>query len=85
VRRPAPATGSCQAGRRPDDLAVAAVLLRCHLVFGGDFLLHGDGGGDSDWLCGVRPGQPGARVPPAKLFAPIPDPSPLDWPIPRLV
>lgn len=85
---PAPATGTCQTGRRPYDIAVAAVLLRCHLLLGDEFLLSSDGDWDLEWLVGARVGQPGARPLVAALFGDVPIRSPLGRPlavaVPRL-
>lgn len=74
---PAPATGYCPTGRNPYDVAVAAVLLRCHLLLGDDFLLSSDGDWDLEWAFGVRIGQPGARHLVTALFGTTPAQSPL--------
>jgi hypothetical protein len=74
---PAPATGLCQTGRRPYDVAVACVLLRCHLLLGDDFLLSTDGDWDLEWAIGVRIGQPSPRQLVGALFGPAPARSPL--------
>jgi len=78
---PAPATGSCQTGRRLYDAAVAAVLLRCRLLLGGEFLLISDGDWDLEWVVGARVGQPGARPLLAALFGDVPARSPLGRPL----
>lgn len=73
----------CKTGRRPYDLAVAAVLLRARLLLPDVFLIRSDGGWDGEWAHGVLPGVPGAgtTVAPrqlvAALFGPVPPASPL--------
>ncbi|GAA1577218.1 hypothetical protein GCM10009827_118820 [Dactylosporangium maewongense] len=39
----------CKTDRRPYDLAVTAVLLRCHQLLPGSFLIGSDGSWDRDW------------------------------------
>ncbi len=77
---PAPGVGSCQTDRRPYDVAVAAVLLRCHLLLGDDFRLRSDGAWDLEWAVGVRVGQPSPRHLVAALFGATPALSPLHPP-----
>jgi len=60
---------------------VAAVLLRCHLLLGGEFLLVSDGDWDLEWVVGARVGQPGARPLLAALFGDVPARSPLSRPL----
>jgi len=83
---PAPRVGHpfCKTDRRPYDLAVAAVLLRCHLVLPDTFRIWSDGGWDREWRHGAIPPAPDARHPTpsprqlvADLFGPVPDASPL--------
>lgn len=72
----------CKTGRRPYDLAVAAVLLRCRLLLPDVFPIASDGDWDGEWAHGVLPGVPGAghAVAPrqlvADLFGPVPQRSP---------
>jgi hypothetical protein len=82
----APSVGHsfCKTERRPYDLAVAAVLLRCHLLLPGTFRIWSDGGWDREWLHGVIPPAPDARhlVPSprrlvADVFGPVSEASPL--------
>jgi hypothetical protein len=77
---PAPATGSCQTGRRVYDVAVAAVLLRCHLLLGDDFTVCSDGDWGLEWAIGVRVGQPSPRHVISALFGGDPVASPLHRP-----
>jgi hypothetical protein len=81
----AASTGSCDTGRHPYDLAVTAILLRCHLLLRDDFAIRSDGGWDTDWADGIHPDLPGPRTLLTDLFGAIPDTSPLTWPVPRLV
>jgi hypothetical protein len=39
----------CKTGRRPYDIAVTAVLLRCHLLLPDGFRINSDGRWNSDW------------------------------------
>jgi len=73
--------GVCKTGRKPYDLAVAAVLLRCRLRLPGVFLLRSDGAWEQEWARGVIPGVPaipgaasgvGARRLVADLFGDMP-------------
>jgi hypothetical protein len=81
----AASTGGCDTGRHPYDLAVTAILLRCHLLLGDDFAIRSEGGWDTDWAGGIHPDLPGPRPLLTDLFGAIPDTSPLPWPVPRLV
>jgi hypothetical protein len=49
----------CKTGRRPYDLAVAAVLLRCHLLLPGVFLIGSDGDWEREWWGGAIPDTAG--------------------------
>jgi len=78
----------CKTGRRPYDLAVAAVLLRCHLLLPEVFRIGSDGDWDREWLHGAIPPALDAQDPVpsprrlvADLFGPIPDASPLRRPM----
>jgi hypothetical protein len=53
-------TEFCKTGRRPYDLAVAAVLLRCRLLLPGVFRIGSDGDWEREWLTGVAPDTAGA-------------------------
>jgi hypothetical protein len=71
----------CKTGRRPYDLAVAAVLLRCRLMLPGVFLIGSDGDWDREWLTGVADvagpaAGIGARRLLADLFGDIPRDNP---------
>ncbi|HEY2670149.1 MAG TPA: hypothetical protein VGJ07_07195 [Rugosimonospora sp.] len=81
------ARGFCKTERRPYDLAVAAVLLRCHLLLPDLFAIGSDGDWDREWLYGAIPSapdarhtRPGARRLVAELFGPVPDASPFQRP-----
>ncbi|MEV4199385.1 hypothetical protein [Micromonospora globbae] len=80
--RPGYTRAFCKTGRRPYDLAVAAVLLRARLLLPDVFLIRSDGSWDGEWAHGVLPGIPGAghAVAPrqlvADLFGPVPQRSP---------
>jgi hypothetical protein len=71
--------GHCATGLLPYDLAVTAVLLRCHTLLGNEFIMRSSGRWHDEWLLGVRPGQPGARQILAALFGPLPNRNPLLW------
>ena len=43
----------CKTNRKPYDLAVAAVLLRCHLLLPGVFLIRSNGAWDTEWAHGA--------------------------------
>ncbi len=55
LRAPDPTVGSrmrwqfCKTGNMPYDLAVTALLLRCHLLLDDDFPIDSDGEWDGDW------------------------------------
>jgi hypothetical protein len=59
--------GSCATGRKPYDLAVAAVLLRCQHLVPDAFALNSDGGWDTDWLLGPQPRTSLATISPREL------------------
>ncbi|AVT40223.1 hypothetical protein [Plantactinospora sp. BB1] len=64
-------TGFCKTGRHPYDLAVSAILLRCHRLLPDGFAIHSDGGWDAEWRDGRRgphPVLPSARDLVAELF-----------------
>jgi hypothetical protein len=77
-----PVTGRCRTRLHPYDLAVATVLLRCHMHLGDGFPIASTGRYDNEWLYGVRPGQPGARQLIRLLFGaePAGDPLQQSWP-----
>lgn len=83
--RPQPRNGSInhviKTGRRPYDLAVTAVLLRCQMLLPAAFAIHSDGAWDEEWLYGATgpmPGGLGARTVVAELFGDAPTASPFD-------
>jgi hypothetical protein len=49
------ASAACRTGRKPYDLAVTTILLRCVQLLPEVFVLDSDGGWDTDWLLGPRP------------------------------
>ncbi len=54
---PAATSGTCDTASLPYDLAVTAVLLRCHHWLGHDFGIRSSHARwDTEWLHGVRPG-----------------------------
>ena len=77
-----PRTEFCKTGRRPYDLAVAAVLLRCRLLLPGVFLIGSDGDWEREWLTGAIPDLAGrtaglgARRLLAGLFDDVPQDNP---------
>jgi hypothetical protein len=78
------ADASCTTGRRPYDVVVAAVLLRCRLLLPDQFHIASDGGWDGEWAHGARHRQDGqttdplsARAVVARLFGALPAGSPL--------
>jgi len=67
--------------RLPYDLAVTAVLLRCHMLLPAAFAIHSDGAWDEEWLYGATgpiPGGLGARAVVAELFGDAPTACPFD-------
>lgn len=56
-------TGYCDTGRAPYDVAVTAVLLRCHLLAPTAFTIDGAGDWDTEWLHGVTPTPGGLASP----------------------
>ena len=77
-------TEFCKTGRRPYDLAVTAVLLRCRLLLPDVFLIGSDGDWDGEWLSGVADVGPlhglGARRLVAELFGEVPPDNPFQAP-----
>ena len=75
------ATASCATNRKPYDLAVSTVLLRCVLLLPQVFLLASDGAWDREWAYGATPGTTapplGARAVIASLFDLRPPDDPL--------
>ena len=76
--------GFCKTGRRPYDLAVATVLLRCRLLLPEVFLIRSTGDWEREWAHGVTPSLPGAagralgaRRLVADLFGAVPRTNPL--------
>jgi hypothetical protein len=71
----------CKTGRRPYDLAVAAVLLHCQLLLPDVFHVRSDGAWDVEWACGVATAGGavgiGARRLVADLFGEVPDTDPV--------
>lgn len=68
-------------GRRPYDLAVTAVLLRCQMLLPAAFAIYSDGAWDEEWLFGATgpfPGGLGARAVVAELFGDAPTACPFD-------
>ncbi|MEJ3741790.1 hypothetical protein WEI85_00610 [Actinomycetes bacterium KLBMP 9797] len=75
------ATAACSTGRKPYDLAVTAVLLRCTLLLPHAFAIASDGAWDREWVHGATRGAAaprlGARSLVAELFDAHPTGSPL--------
>ncbi|MDT0307250.1 hypothetical protein RM780_09775 [Streptomyces sp. DSM 44917] len=71
----------CKTSRKPYDVAVAAVLLRCHQRAPGAFAIGSDGGWDQEWRRGAFPASPAgnlsARGVVEDVFGPTPTDSPL--------
>lgn len=67
----------CKTGRLPYDLAVMAVLLRCHLLAPDAFSFHSDGRWDEDWQQPWYNGLSGRGVV-TELFGVTPTASPFD-------
>jgi hypothetical protein len=79
-----PAAGAfCATRRKPYDLAVAAVLLRCRLLLPDVFGIRSDGAWDVEWARGATTGTAagaagiGARRLVADLFGEVPDTDPV--------
>lgn len=74
-------TASCTTSRKPYDLAVSAILLRCTLLLPQAFAVASDGAWDAEWAHGATPGTTaprlGARTVIANLFDVRPPASPL--------
>ena len=70
----------CKTNRKPYDLAVAAVLLRCTLLLPDVFLIRSDGAWDGEWAHGAArgsgPAMPSARDIVGAVFGPVPTASP---------
>lgn len=74
----------CETGRNPYDLAVTAVLLRCHRLAPQAFRIDSTGRWNGEWIYGAHHSQlgptppfgPSARMLNATLFADAPDESP---------
>jgi hypothetical protein len=70
----------CKTYGKPYDLAVTTVLLRCHLLVPGAFVIRSDGGWDTDWnrnqLNAFGLVAPSARRLVTELFGPVPGASP---------
>ncbi len=84
IRRGTPtATAFCKTNRKPYDLAVAAVLLRCVMLVPEAFAIASNGRLEREWTHGAMafdPAQPaelGARAVVAELFGTAPVDSPL--------
>ena len=75
------ATAFCTTGRKPYDLAVSAILLRCALLLPQAFAISSDGAWDREWAYGATPGAAapplGARAVIADLFDLRPPDNPL--------
>lgn len=76
------ATAFCTTGRKPYDLAVSAILLRCALLLPQSFAIASDEGAwDREWAHGATPGTTappvGARTVIADLFDLRPSNNPL--------
>lgn len=72
--------GFCKTGRHPYDLAVTAILLRCHRLLPDGFAIHSDGAWDTEWRRGNRmpTRDPSARGIVAELFGDDASDSPFD-------
>ena len=72
---------SCTTRRKPYDLAVAAVLLRCRILLPDVFHIRSDGVWDIEWACGATTASGGtgigARRLVADLFGEVPDTDPV--------
>jgi hypothetical protein len=68
-------------GRRPYDLAVTAVLLRCQMLLPAAFAIYSDGAWDEEWQYGATgpiPGGRGARAVVDEIFGDAPTACPFD-------
>lgn len=74
------AVNVCKTNRKPYDVAVAAVLLRCTVLLPDVFLIRSDGAWDAEWAHGAAQGNgpalPSARNLVGALFGPVPATSP---------
>jgi hypothetical protein len=72
----------CKTSRQPYDVAVSAILLRCHQLAPDAFVIASDGGWDDEWRHGAFPGTVPAGVSARRvvedLFTARTDRSPLD-------
>jgi hypothetical protein len=77
-----PRSEFCKTGRRPYDVAVTAVLLRCHLLLPDVFLIGSDGHWDHEWLTSAIPDSdgPGRGIGARRLLADLFDAIPPDNP-----
>jgi hypothetical protein len=70
----------CKTNRKPYDVAVTAVLLRCALLLPDVFLIRSDGAWDGEWAHsaarGSGPALPSARDIVGAVFGPVPTTSP---------
>jgi hypothetical protein len=62
----------CKTDRQPYDLAVTAILLRCHLLAPQSFRISSDSSW-AEWAEPNTPGLPSSRQLVADLFGPLPD------------
>jgi hypothetical protein len=74
------AQAACATGGKPYDLAVTAVLLRCHQLVPDVFVLDSDGGWDTDWLTGRRPATGRTVASPRELVGMLFEPCANDSP-----
>lgn len=70
-------TVGCTTNRKPYDLAVSAILLRCTLLLPQTFAVASDGAWDAEWAHGATPGTTAPRLVIADLFDVRPPASPL--------
>ena len=77
------ASASCRTNRKPYDLAVASVLLRCHLLLPDLFGIGSDGRWDVEWASGQtpRPARPGPPLSARRLVADLFDTAAVDDPL----
>jgi len=75
------ATAFCTTGRRPYDLGVAAVLLRCVLLVPEAFAVASDGRWEVEWAYGAHQPLAGPRTGARRLVADLFDLDPTDSPL----
>jgi len=75
------AVASCATGRRPYDLGVAAVLLRCVLLVPEAFAVASDGRWEAEWAHGAHQPLSGPRTGARQLLADLFDLDPTDSPL----